>query len=94
MARKLFHPDNTQTVLAVCCVMSLLAVTLNFYNFTRVQRVEAVAVRAAHKDVSGLEEALISSRKEVHALRDQVRALEDKVAGLEASRAVASASSD
>lgn len=83
--------ENLQTVVAVCFVLSLLAVTFNFYNFTRVQRAEDIAVRAASVDVKALHGALAEARQETAELRDQVGKLEQELAGMKAQASAAPA---
>ena len=75
--------ENTQTVVAVCFVLALLAVAFNFYNYVRIQQL----VQVTGKIYAGsLEQDIVSSER-LKAFSD----LEKRVAALEATPAPAPA---
>ena len=69
--------ENTQTVVAVCFVLALLAVAFNFYNYVRIQQL----VQVTGKIYAGsLEQDIVSS--------ERLRAfggLEKRISALEAT---------
>ena len=74
--------ENTQTVVAVCFVLALLAVAFNFYNYVRIQQL----VQVTGKIYAGsLEQEHIVSSERLKAFSD----LEKRVAALEATPAPA-----
>jgi hypothetical protein len=71
--------ENTQTVVAVCFVLALLAVAFNFYNYVRIQQL----VQVTGKIYAGsLEQDIVSSER-LKAFSD----LEKRVSAMEAAPA-------
>jgi len=75
--------ENTQTVVAVCFVLALLAVAFNFYNYVRIQQL----VQVTGKIYAGSLEMDIVASERLRAFSD----LEKRVSAIEATPAPAPA---
>lgn len=79
---KLINQENVQTVIAVCFVIALLALAMNFYNLVQIHRSDdnTLALSAAlEQRVSAVE----SGSSDADALQARIAALEGQITALE-----------
>jgi hypothetical protein len=79
---RIITADNMQTVIAVCFVLGLLSLALNFYAFSLVHQV-TIGVGNLQVDTNA-RIATLATPEQVTALESRLGALEAKVSELEA----------